>query len=271
MVSKSIIALALCVDHLQSHKKRKLSGQQDFCRKNFPDKARKSRQFSNSRQMRIKGGFARFCASAWSKYAPQAVLTIDVPNLGHLGSSGNFPDHPSTFLDHPDSFQIIWTHFRDYPDTVQIVWKLSRSFTLFSDYPDTLSTFTGHFQDHPETFKINQTHFQIIQTLFRLSGHIFQINRTLLGSSGNFQDYPDTLLDHPDSFQIIQIHFLDYPDTFQIVRKLSSSSGHFAYYLDILYCKVSGNSSANNELVAKTFRICKNFPVSIADALTGFL
>ena len=24
-------------------------------------------------------------------------------------------------------------------------------------------------------------------------------------------------------------------------------------------------------LVAKTFRICKNFPVSIADALTGFL
>ena len=47
---------------------------------------------------------------------------------------------------------------------------------------------------------------------------------------------------------------------------------HFAYYLeDILYCKVSGNSSANNELVAKTFRICKNFPVSIADALTGFL
>ena len=54
----------------QSHKKRKLSGKQDFCRKNFPDKARKSRQFSNSRQMRIKGGFARFCALAWSKYAP---------------------------------------------------------------------------------------------------------------------------------------------------------------------------------------------------------
>ena len=201
-------------------------------RKNFPDEARKLRQFSNLRQMRIKGGFARFCASTWSKYAPQAVLTIDVPNLGHLGSSGNFPDHPSTFLDHPDSFQIIWTHFRDYPDTVQIVRKLSRSSTLFSDYPDTFSRLTGHFQDHPETFKIIQTHFQIIQ--------------------------------------IIQIHFLDYPDTFQIVRKLSSSSGHFAYYLDILYCKVSGNSSANNELVAKTFRICKNFPVSIADALTGF-
>ena len=180
-------------DEVQSHKKQKLSGQQDFCRKNFPDKARKAHQFSNSRQMRIKGGFARFCASAWSKYAPQAVLTIDVPNLGHLGSSGNFPDHPSTFLDHPDSFQIIWTHFRDYPDTVQIVRKLSRSFTLFSDYPDTFSRLTGHFQDHPETFKIIQTHFQIIQTLFRLSRYIFQIIRTLFRLSGNFPVHPDTL------------------------------------------------------------------------------
>ena len=65
-----------------------------------------------------------------------------------------------------------------------------------------------------------QTHLQIIQTLFRLYRYIFQIIRTL-----------------------------------QIVQKLSSSSGHFAYYLDILYCKVSGNSSANNELVAKTYQI----------------
>ena len=45
--------------HGQSKKKRKLSGQQDFCRKNFPDKARKSRQFSNSRQMSVKGVHAR--------------------------------------------------------------------------------------------------------------------------------------------------------------------------------------------------------------------
>ena len=62
--------------------------------------------------------------------------------------------------------------------------------------------------------------------------------------------------------------------TFRI--KLSSSSGHFVYYLDILYSirtcsKISGYSSANNELFAKTFRIRKNFPVSIADALTVFL
>ena len=34
--------------YTQSKKKQKLSGQQDFCRKNFPDKARKSHQFSNS-------------------------------------------------------------------------------------------------------------------------------------------------------------------------------------------------------------------------------
>ena len=45
--------------YIQSQKKRKLSGQQDFCRKNFPDKARKLRQFSNSRQMPVKGGLAR--------------------------------------------------------------------------------------------------------------------------------------------------------------------------------------------------------------------
>ena len=40
----------------QSQKKRKLSGQQDICRLNFPDKAR---QFSNSRQMSVKGVHAR--------------------------------------------------------------------------------------------------------------------------------------------------------------------------------------------------------------------
>ena len=79
-----------------------------------------------------------------------------------------------------------------------------------------------------------------------------------------------TLLDHPDSFQIIQIHFLDYPDTFQIVLNFPVHPDTL-HIIWIFCCKVSGNSSANNELVAKTFRICKNFPVSIADALTGFL
>ena len=37
------------------------------------------------------------------------------------------------------------------------------------------------------------------------------------------------------------------------------------------FSKTSGDSSANNEIFAKTFQIRKNFLVSIADALTGFL
>ena len=73
----------------------------------------------------------------------------------------------------------------------------------------------------------------------------------------------------------IQIHFLDCPDTFYIVQKLSSSSGHFAYYLDTLYSirtffKLSGKFSAYGELVAKTFRICKNFPGSNPSLLRGY-
>ena len=142
----------------------------------------------------------------------------------------------------------------------------------------------------------------LVQTLFRSFRNIFQIYQTLFRSSGNFPDYPETFqivrtgyfpdnsntfFYHPDTFHIIRTHFVDYPDTFQIVRKLSRSSGHFPdepdtfsrlsghFYLDILcstrtFSKLSGNSSANNEHVAKTFRIRKNFPVSIADALTGF-
>ena len=128
--------------------------------------------------------------------------------------------------------------------------RIFRSSGLFLDYPNTFSRLSRHLQDHSETFQIIQIQIQIIHTPFRKSRYIFQIILTLFTSSGNF---------------------LVHPDTFSIIRKLSSSSGHFAYYLDILYCKVSRNSSANNELVAKTFRICKNFPVSIADALTGFL
>ena len=44
---------------IQSQKKLKLSRQQDLCVKNFPDKVRKSRQFSNSRQMPVKVVLAR--------------------------------------------------------------------------------------------------------------------------------------------------------------------------------------------------------------------
>ena len=48
------VVLVIC------QKKQKLSRQQYFCRKNFPDKACTSRQFLNLRQMRVEGLIARF-------------------------------------------------------------------------------------------------------------------------------------------------------------------------------------------------------------------
>ena len=159
-------------------------------------------------------------------------------------SYGNFPYHSH-------SFQIIRTHYLHIPDTLRIIRKLSRLTRhtprlsrLCSDYPDTFSRLTGPFR--------------IIWKLSRLSRHTSRSSRLFL--------------DYPDTFSRLYGHFLDCPETFQFIQ----NSRHFAYYLDILYSiwtfsKISGNPSANNELVTKTFRICKNFPVSIADALTGFL
>ena len=60
------------------------------------------------------------------------------------------------------------------------------------------------------------------------------------------------------------------PDTMQSVQMNWKVSGQSKKCPDNLE-NVSGYSSSNNELVAKSFRICKNFPVSIADALTRFL
>ena len=53
-----------------------------------------------------------------------------------------------------------------------------------------------------------------------------------------------------------------------MIRTLFRLSGNFPVHPDTLhiiwiFCIVSGNFSANNELVAKTFRICNNFPVSM--------
>ena len=72
------------------------------------------------------------------------------------------------------------------------------------------------------------------------------------GSSRLFLEYPYT-------FFRLSWHILHNMETFQFIPTLFGSSGHFAYYLDILYSirtfsKISGNSSANNELFAKTFR-----------------
>ena len=67
-------------------------------------------------------------------------------------------------------------------------------------------------------------------------------------------------------------------ETFKFIPTLFRSSGNFPVHPDTLhiiwiFCIVSGHFPKCPEilhLVAKTFRIRKNFPVSIADALTGF-
>ena len=105
-----------------------------FSRKNFPDKARKSLQFSNPHKRwfyKILGNPATF--SGWS---------------GH-------------FLDRPETFQIVWKlsrsyrhsfrsskpflgyldTFLNYPDTCRIIRKLSRSPRV-----------PGTFLDHPDSF-----------------------------------------------------------------------------------------------------------------------
>ena len=75
----------------------------------------------------------------------------------------------------------------------------------------------------------------------------FQFIPTLFRSSGNFPVHPDTL--HIIwIFCIVSGHFPKYPEILQQIMSLLQ--------------KLSG--------FAKTFRIRKNFPVSIADALTGF-
>ena len=118
----------------QSHKK------QDFCRKNFPDKARKSRQFSSLQQMHIKGGFARFCASACS-----------------IGSAYNRCPKFGTFR--------IVRKFSRSPQ------HITRSSGLFLDYMDTFSRLSRHCLDRTETFQIIHTLFRLSDTLFRFTGH----------------------------------------------------------------------------------------------------
>ena len=122
----------------------------------------------------------------------------------------------------------------DHPGTQSI-----RSSVLFLDSLDTFSRISGLFQDHLENFQIIQTHnsrssilfLEYPDTCFRLSGHF---------------------LHHLETFLFI-------PTLFLIIRKLSTSSGHFVCYLDILcsiwtFSKIFGNSSANNDLVSKAFR-----------------
>ena len=107
--------------------------------------------------------------------------------------------------------------------------------------------------DHPGIFPDHQDSFYIIWTHFRDYLDTFQIARKLFRSSTLFLYYPDT-------FSRLTGHFKDHLETFQIIQ--THLSRHFAYYMDTLYSirtfsKLSGNSLANNKLVAKTFRIHK--------------
>ena len=77
---------------------------------------------------------------------------------------------------------------------------------------------------------------------------------------------------YPVTLSRLSWHFLHRPEIFQFIQTLFRSSRHFPANpdtLDTLYSirtfpKWSGNSSADYELAAKTFRICKNFPCSNA-------
>ena len=141
----------------RSHKKRKLSGQQDFCCKNFPDKARKSRQFSNPQQMRIKGGFARFWIIQLHFLDDLDTFQI-VQKLSRL--SGNFPDYTDIVLDHPNSLQIIRTHFQIIRTPLGSSGNFPDHPGTFLDHPDAFQIiWNGNFPDHPHSFQIIRTHF----------------------------------------------------------------------------------------------------------------
>ena len=158
---------------MQSQKKRKLSGQHDFCRKNFPDKTRKMHQFSNSRQICVKSVFANFKHNHGpnmlhmvhlqgiqiTQAHSQLIRTFFYIIRTFLGSSRNFPDYPDTFLDHPDSFQSIQIHFLEYPGTFYIIWKHYSSSLHFLDLPETfqfictLCILSGYFVQYPDIFQ----------------------------------------------------------------------------------------------------------------------
>ena len=198
--------------------------------------------------MRLKGGFARFWIIQLHFLDDldtfQIVWKLSRSNRHSFRSSKFSLDYPDTFLNYPDTFRIVRKLSRSPR-------HISRSSGLFLDYLDTFSRLSGHCLERRETF-------QIIHTLFRLSGHIFQINRTLLGSSGNYQDYLDTLLDHPEVFFRLSGNFPVHPDTLHFIWIFC-----IAKYPEILQPIMN--------LSQKLCWICKNFPVSIADALTGFL
>ena len=122
--------------------------------------------------------------------------------------------------------------------SIWCIYKGSRS-------PRHILSSSGLFLHNPDIFRI-------IQKLSRLSRYIFRSSRLFL-------EYPDTFFRLSGHFLHHLETFLFIPTLFLIIRKLSTSSGHFVCYLDILcsiwtFSKIFGNSSANNDLVSKAFR-----------------
>ena len=132
----------------QSQKKQKLSGQQDFCRKNFPDKALKLHKFSNLRQKRVK-----VCLQDLS------IIMVHTPYMHH----GVYLKGKLCALKHfIDFFNWIYTKlkpFLDQQETFQTIKTFFRSSENFPYHPDTFFRLFGHCLDYPETFQINRTHF----------------------------------------------------------------------------------------------------------------
>ena len=134
--------------YLQSHKQQKLSGQRDFCRKNFPDETRKSRQFSNLQQISVKSVFA---------------------NLRIIWKLSRLSRHISR------SSRL----FSEYPDTFLVIWKLSSSFQHFLDHIWTLSRSSGNFLVHLDTLHVTWI-FCIVSGPFPNYPEILQLKMSLL-------------------------------------------------------------------------------------------
>ena len=141
---------------IRSQKKQKLSGQQDFSHKNFPDKACKLLcwQFCDKCALNLK--LSNCCGKLLYCHTNRNCKNIQVLDSSFWiirtvsGLSGQF-------LNRPDSFRIVRRvsglsgQFLDYPDSFWIVW--------------TVSGLSGQFLDCLDSFWIGPI-FTLLQKLF---------------------------------------------------------------------------------------------------------
>ena len=137
-----------------------------FCRKN---KACKSRQFSNPRQMPLKR-----CA-----YKILSIRMVQICSTGYI-YKGNYLYLCTLLIYSIESMQNLLEPLLNPQETFKIIWTFFRSPRHFPYHPDTFSYYPDTFLDHPEIFSRFSGHlldrqetFQIIWTLLRSAGHIF--------------------------------------------------------------------------------------------------